>query len=314
MSLNASQLAAQLCKRYAAGTLNEMRNVFLIAALLLEVVTVSSLLGCSSAEKEERERSRVWIDKLALINLHYRRPQAASADSDAGPGGEDYQSHPLPNSRLDCMPADQLFQGLKLDAIRSCLSSSNLSAQDFILTFSVQKSIQPVLVLKKEEVKKGQPRRPVCVDQLLSEIPVPREIYFQGVREGHGRELGCYAAGIVPETAPLVGFRLMPQKTDLALRIPPVRPLKSIQDVRLLLLAWVLKPFWDAQRNLIEARVVPDQLCRVCIGEKNLVQFKVPPVPLWPTDADYDTTQSVKGSGTDVPMGTPNLPEQTGIN
>jgi hypothetical protein len=250
-------------------------------------------------DQQEQENSRAWIDRIALINLHFRRPQGAAADPKAGPGGEDYQSKPLPNSRLDCEPAEKLFAGLNLDAIRACLSTSNLSDQDFILTYSVQKSIQPVLKLRKEEpVKKGKsgkkekPRRPSCVDELLGEIPVPREIYFQGIRdthqEGQMRELGCFAAGLTPEASPLIGIRLMPEKTELVVRIPPVRELKTNQDVQLLLLSWALRPFWNTQRNQMEARAVPDRLCQLCIGEKNMLpqdyHETLPAVPLWPTE------------------------------
>jgi hypothetical protein len=282
-------------------------------------VLIFSLLiggaGCSSVEEQNQKNSRAWIDKIALQTLHFRRPQGAGADPNAGPGGEDYQSKPLPGSNLDCEPADQLFRGLKLDEIRACLNRTESSTQDFILTYSVQKSIQPALVLKNEELKKGDSHRPACLDQLLKSIPVPREIYFQGVREGYPGELGCFASGLTPEAPPLIGFQLMPNRLELVVRIPPLRPLKTNQDVQLLLLSWVLRPFRDARRNQIEARVVPDRLCRLCIGEKNLVRAdSIPPVPLWPNEEDNETTQSVRGNGTDVPLGLPNLPEQTGIN
>jgi hypothetical protein len=250
------------------------------------------MFACSSVDQHEQENARAWIDRIALVNLHFRRPQGAAADPQAGPGGEDYQSHPLPNSRLDCQPVEKLFTGLKLDAIRECLSASNLSDQDFILTYSVQKSIQPSLKLrpeqkleeKRQKGKKKKPHRPACVDELLSEIPVPREIYFQGIRNTQKEELGCFAAGLTPDTSPLLGVRLMPEKTELAVSIPPRRPLKTNQDVQLLLLSWVLRPFWNTQRNQMEARVVPDRLCRLCIGEKNMVYDGIPAVPLWPTE------------------------------
>jgi len=287
-----------------------MRHRFPVLRWMLIFSLLIEGSGCSSVEKETQEKSRAWIDQIALQTLHFRRPQVAGADPDAGPGGVDYQSKPLPGSNLDCEPADQLFKGLKLDAIRTCLSSSKLSAQDFILTYSVQKSILPVLVLRKDRVA-----RPACLDELLSEIPIPREIYFQGVREGKKHEIDCFASGLTPEASPLIGVRIMSETLDLAVRVPPVRPLKTNQDVRLLLLSWVLRPFWEPQRNQIEARVVPDRLCRLCIGEKNLVRSdSIPPIPLWPTEEDNEATQSVKGSGTDVPLGMPNLPEQTGIN
>ncbi|MFL5815283.1 MAG: hypothetical protein ACJ763_17030 [Bdellovibrionia bacterium] len=247
------------------------------------------LFGCSSVDQNEQENRRAWIDRIALVNLHFRRPQGASADPHAGPGGEDYQSKPLPDSRIDCEPSGKLFAGLKLDAIRACLSGPNLSDQDFILTYSVQKSIQPALKLRKEEpVKKGKPHRPACVDELLAEIPVPREIYFQGIRDTQKGELGCFAAGLTPEASPLIGFRLMPEKTELTVKIPPLRALKTNSDVQLLLLSWALGPFWNTQRNQMEARVVPDHLCQLCIGEKNMiprnVHESVPAVPLWPAD------------------------------
>jgi hypothetical protein len=293
-----------------------MSKRFGIVCYRICLLTGIALIGCSSAEKIDQDRSRAWVDKIALKTLHYRRPQGASADPQAGPGGSDYQSQPLPNSNLDCEPAENLFQGLQLSAIRACLSSANLSAQDFILTYSVQKSIQPLLILRKEDVKKDEPHRPACVDELLGSIPVPREIFFQGVRDIKKGELGCFAAGLTPDTSPLLGFRLNTEKTEIDIKIPPARPLKTTQDVRLLLMSWALRPFWSSQRNQIESRVVPDRMCRLCIGEKNLVHVQVPRVPLWPSDGDagFDFMQSVDGSGTDVPVGTPNLPEQTGIN
>lgn len=267
------------------------RRRSLLGHLLAFVFVLGLMLGCSSVDQQEQENSRAWIDRIVLVNLHFRRPQGAPADPQAGPGGEDYQSKPLPNSRLDCEPSEKLFTGLKLDAIRACLSGSNLSDQDFILTYSVQKSIQPVLKLRPESpkskekaVKKGKPHRPACVDELLGEIPVPREIYFQGVRDSEKGELGCFAAGLTPDASPLLGVRLMKEKTELAVTIPPRRALKTNQDVQLLLLSWALRPFWNTQRNQMEARVVPDHLCRLCIGEKNLVREGIPAVPLWPTE------------------------------
>jgi hypothetical protein len=262
-----------------------MHNRFALTPVGLSFLFSVMLFGCSSVDQNERENGRAWIDRIALVNLHFRRPQGASADPHAGPGGEDYQSKPLPDSRLDCEPAEKLFAGLKLDAIRECLSSSNLSDQDFILTYSVQKSIRPALKLRKEEpVKKGKPHRPACVDEWMGEIPVPREIYFQGVRDTRKGELGCFAAGLTPEASPLIGFRLMPEKMELRVKIPPRRALKTNQDLQLLLLSWVLGPFWNTQRNQMEARAVPDHLCQLCIGEKNMIRDSVPTVPLWPTE------------------------------
>jgi hypothetical protein len=282
--------------------------------LALELLTGIVLSGCSSVNQVELENSRAWIDKMVLVNLHYRRPPGAAADPKAGPGGVDYQSQPLPNSHIDCEPFEKLFRGLRLSEIRACLGSANLNAQDFILTYSVQKSIQPQLVLHKEEVKPNHPQRPECLDRLLSVIPVPREIYFQGVRTGHREELGCFAAGLPPDGSGVLGTRLASESTDLWVRVPPEKPLKSDQDVQLLLLSWSLRSFWKLDRNQMEARVVPDRLCRLCIGESQLVSSGPPAVPLWPTLEEADTLQSIRGSGAEVPVGTPNLSEQTGIN
>jgi hypothetical protein len=269
-----------------------MRQRTFLQLVALTFLSGAVFFGCSSAQKSDDDKGHVWVDQIALVSLHYRRPQVAGADPDAGPGGVDYYSHPLPNSRLDCEPAENLFKDLKLDAIRDCMNSTKLSNQDFILTFSVQKSIRPLLLLHKEENQDGnnknQPRRPNCVDELLSEIPVPREIYYQGQQEGQKGKLECYVSGLKPETPPLLGVRLKHEKTELAVNLPPVRPLKTKQDVQLLLLSWALRPFWDSQRDQLRARAIPDSLCRLCIGEKNLVEMGIPPVPLWPTEEESD--------------------------
>lgn len=222
------------------------------------------------------------IRSLVLSTLFVRRPRGIPADPEASPGGVDYKSHPLPDRRMDCAPPESLFSRMDKRAIRECL---NRSTKESVLVYQLQKTAMPLLALQETQ-KKEESRQPDCLKQLLKEIPVPREIFFEGY-DDHGR-FDCYASGIRPDDDRWWMARAFSRRTEVRVRLPLGTRLSDDLATGRLLLSWALAPFQDPESNDIPGRVVPEAICRGCLGDHSLIRSPRLALPLWPPpDAGY---------------------------
>lgn len=237
-----------------------------------------------SSGKPIREHA---LKQLIPYTLKIRRPTSPGADPKAGPGGTDYQSDPLPDENFDCREVSWLFREIDLVEARACLAvlsapptpDSEQAAKKPIshLLFTVRWLPVPELELDASGFDEGSAAN--CLKKVLSHLPVPREIFFQS---NEGDRLACYSSRLAVEANEIAGFKLPIKKTALRVELP-LKPLpKDDAETRMLLMTWALTPFWNREKNTLAAHLVPDGICRRCLGEKTMLGPTDPaPVP-WP--------------------------------
>jgi hypothetical protein len=239
-------------------------------AIISVLALLASISGPSCASKPASERS---ISRLIPQTLRVRRPEGPGADPQAGPGGEDYLSRPLPNERLDCEKIAGLYRGMDLQPVRACLQSVQ---KPYIASYRLRREAVPFLELEVDEKT-----TPPCLREKLPRIPVPREILYQSTDEG---ELGCYSTRLDIEADEIFKVKLPKDKVALTLSLP----LRSVpaEDKGLIELmgTWSLAPLWNPDGHRLTARVVPSVICRQCLGEKEMLRKLDPDAPpvLWP--------------------------------
>lgn len=262
------------------------------AALLLALAGCSTGRGSgNSGGKSVREHA---LRQLIPYTLKVRRPVSPGADPKAGPGGIDYRSDPLPDQNFDCQDVSWLFKEVDLSEARACLAAMSApplpdSPQAVTqLLFNVRWLPVPELDLDlsifDDESEGG------CLKKIFGHLPVPREIFFQS---NEGDRLACYSSRIAVESNEVGGFKLPINKT--ALRIPlPLKPFpKNDAEMRMLLMTWALTPFWHREKNTIGAHLVPDAICRRCLGEKTMLGPTDPAPVSWPQDFERPMNEPV---------------------
>jgi len=109
---------------------------------------------------------------------------------------------------------------------------------------------------------------------------MPREIFFQSAEEKGALE--CYASRLPLDSDKLLNTPWPFKRTHLNVEFPlPATP-DTDAKTSLLLETWALTPFFSSESGQIEARIVPDALCKACIGESNLATADQPIPPHWP--------------------------------
>jgi hypothetical protein len=230
--------------------------------------------ACASAPKNEHEISSIYLSTLRV-----RRPPGPGADPKAGPGGEDYTSHPLPNEQLDCETLDSLFREMKLAAIRKCFADqSGPRAKTVSYSFRLKREAIPYLELRDPE------KAPACLRETLGKIPVPREILFQGVQ---GDPPTCFSSRLDIEANQVLGIRLPTDRLDLQISFPLQQLPGSDEELERQLGAWSLTPLWgegsdSSERKALKAKIVPEAICRRCLGEKGMLEHPAPDAAIWP--------------------------------
>jgi hypothetical protein len=243
------------------------------SAFFIAVVCVAN--GCAfSGKKEdsstaERENSSA-VSRLIPYTLRLRRPPSASVDPRVGPGGEDYVSYPLPDAKLDCETPSSLVRGLSLSALQECLKKDTAT----VFYYRLKRVDQPLLELDDPD------DAPECIRNLLPTIPVPREIFYQAPTATGG--IQCYSSRLDVEANQTFGLRLPTHALAVRVELPLYSVPETADEMTMLILAWSLSPFWEGKPPVLPARAVPDNVCRVCLGEKTMVKPNGPPPTLWP--------------------------------
>lgn len=244
-------------------------------------IFVCFFLGCSSTPSTERV-----LSDFAPETLRIRRPEGAGADPKAEPGMPEYEAQKKPNAKFDCQYPHELFMGVSMLEIRSCLNE---------LYAETKKTSKPIEVLYR--LKRG----PVshleldglndadfksCLKQALPKISVPREIMYQGYEvKGKDQKILCYASRMNIEANQWMGLELPMAKWALKLSIPlpsaPDAPPATDDELQRTLVTWALTPFRDESGHF-RAKIVPDAICRQCLGEKGMLKKPVEDAFFWP--------------------------------
>ncbi len=253
------------------------KKILWVVSLLL-----TQFVSCKSAEVHEHE-----VRKLIPQTLRIRRPLVPGADPKASPGGPDYRSQPLPNSKFDCEAPRKIAEGLPLAAIRSCVTSLSIKKSvDAELLSVVYKLVRdPVPHLQLQDLEEVPP----CLVQTLPKIPVPREIFYQAESLGdvtpETRRLDCFASRLDIEADQWMGFKLPIAKLGVRVTFPPQnfdRAPDDDDEMRRLIMTWALTPFWDSSTASFRAKVVPDTICRTCLGQSSMKKGDEPDLEVWP--------------------------------
>lgn len=245
--------------------------LLLVSTLLCVTFVFSS---CASSEKRERERSVKLLHRLILQNLHVRRPGGPGADPRATPGGVDFYSAPRPGANYDCQKLAEIYQALPIAKLKDCIAE--LQKTGAVFQYRVRKLPVPVLELEEPEVA------PVCVRETLATIPVPREIFFQSAEE---ERLECYGSRLAIESDEVPGFGVKWPLSKARVRVSfPLQPFPdqlTNENVATLLGTWSLAPFFN-EAGEIAAKIVPEKICKQCLGPANWLDPEGGPVPHWP--------------------------------
>jgi hypothetical protein len=231
------------------------------------------ILSCSSVPKNEK-----IIKRIIPKQIRMRSPPSPGADPLAGPGGADYKSLSAPHPQFECEKAEKLFDHFDLKKIKDCL-------------LSVKKPMGLLYRLKREVISHlfliPNSETTQCVKALLSQIPVPREIIYQAHEEAplEGapvKRLNCYASRLDLEANEWMGARLPTHRVDIKVWIPLEVEPRSDEELLGVLTSWAITPLWDEQIQGLRAKILPDHLCKKCIGEKEWLKGNEHDIIFWP--------------------------------
>jgi len=224
-------------------------------------------LSCSSVPKNEHNIHRIFSN-----NVHIRRPIGQGADPKAMPGGEDYQSKPLPNEKYDCEKLQSLFKEVRLNKFMECISNITTPVT---LQYLLIREPRPYFVLEENEQNKS----PECLKQTLEKIPVPREILFQS-DENNGFE--CYSSRLDLEKDETLGTKVPGNSFYLLVNLPPARKIHTDEEAVRFLGALALTPFWDEETKTLKSKIVPENICIRCMGETAILKEGNSVPAYWP--------------------------------
>lgn len=261
-----SKLSRQAHKRRFAN--EALRHAASAAAALLAGAT-----GCSSGPSGRYQHA---IHHLALDNVQFRRPPVESATDSVDPDEEGYRTTPMPSARLGCQNRHEFFANLDFGKVGNCLNSIK---EEYRAFYRLERDIQPKLVLEDPE------KAPQCLRELLPELPVPREIVFQTDEEAEN-PLSCYASRLDLSADRFLGIPNPLKHTYVQVGFPLISPDLAATPARTVnfLASWVLTPFFSDTREL-SAKVVPNVVCRACMGDMGLLKPEDRPV-YWPASPD----------------------------
>lgn len=247
--------------------------------LIRRIVLLFLLFGaCAGQPKHEYTLSEILASPLRV-----RRPLGHPAHPEAGPGGSDYQSHPLPNDRYDCEKTDYLVQEVVKKSVLACFQSIKKSMSiEYLLKLDVQPEF--ILDVSEEDLKDPKFEFPRCLVQTLPKLPVPREILVMG-RQDENKPPECYSARLDIEANQVLGFKLPKGKQALRVDFPLVHPPKTLEELKRTLLAWMLTPLFSTEDPgdiHLKSKYVPSVICQRCFGEKEIIKPSEPLPPLWP--------------------------------
>ncbi len=253
----------------------------------LYLLMVSILLATFIAACSTQPVTYFPIESMLAQPLRVRRPVGPPASPAVEPGGEDYTSQPLPNEQMDCRKPESLIEKWKVEKTLKCLGSIRKPVSVRYLLVKASEPLFQLQVIKSED--DAENATPTCLEGDLSQILVPRELFFQstqppaGVQEewkaelpalkGHEDPVWCYSTRIPIEEGKVLGIEFFPDKLYLKIDFPLPNPPRNRQELERTVAAWALTPFYYLQdpQGRIRARYVNRSFCRACFGEKNVL-------------------------------------------
>lgn len=218
------------------------------------------------------------VKNILTETLRVRRPKYRGANPKADPGTKEYKSEAPVGSDFDCRRPGWMLRGRDLLQIRQCLLSFediNEEEEDVTLeyTYRLIRKNQPYFELEglkdylEDKEAKDEDWKENCMYELLAQIPVPREIFYQSLEGG---EPVCYSSRLGIEGNRVFGVKTPLKKFEMKIRFPlriEESPNNNADVVRLLV-AWGLTPFFGGgkDQDFIPAKKVPDMICNRCLG------------------------------------------------
>lgn len=266
-------------KRVKSVPLKKGADKVLTTLLFFCMTSAGISSGCSSLKKHEHA-----VTQIVPYNMRFRRPVFIAADSDAGPGGEDYLSNPLPSENFDCDKPDVLLKEIDLKAARECLNSVPATVMkegqeialskkaDYFLKRQTQSYLELIPAISEENPELNTPE---CFKTALSKIPVPREIFFQATSpqgEATTQEPLCYASRLIGDKDQVLGRKIPMAKVMVTLQLPLPKPLTNDDETIRYLTAVAVTPIWQQEKDFFRSKVVTRTICMKCMGEKDYLK------------------------------------------
>lgn len=174
-----------------------------------------------------------------------------------------------------CRSPAQAWAGFDLQGAGECLRQVHPPAR---LRYRLRRREEPYLELQRPA------QAPACVRERLARLPVPREIVFQAFEEAR---LGCYVTELDLRADEWLGAKVpFRGRWELEIRLPLSPPPADEAAALRLLTAWTISPLWKAEgTGAPRVQVVPDAVCRRCLGERQWIspdRPDAPEAPIWP--------------------------------
>jgi hypothetical protein len=224
------------------------------------------MTSCTTATLDGAKRS---IKSLHFASLKMRNPVSISADPDVGPGGVDYQTATNEEPHYGCKSPSEFFSKLKKAEIRDCLLSVT---DEVIVEYQLKRTDSPHWRLQDPELA------PVCIVDLMTQISIPREIFFQSSDESN---LECYSSKIFKDKDEVLGAKVPINQLNLEIQFPLVDSIRTEGDLDSFFMRLVLRPYFEGQPMKIDARRVPARVCRECLPKSMLLDTQQK-YPSWP--------------------------------
>ncbi len=259
--------------------------------LVLGFTLLLALNACSTPSSSTSPLGKTHrVRQLFFESLRYRRPLVPSADPQASPGGADYKTVLEADfETLDCKKPDDFvrsakaWSGTDAERVLACLESIT---EPLEVEWRLRRGNDPAWVLSVEDKPIEEGGTPSCIRELFPEIPIPREIVFEGLNEEGLRS--CFTSRPNWDEDLFLGFRV-PYFAKKGLRVQFPIELRSLAEksedrLQSLLTSWIMPIFLDEGGLSLPSVVFSDSLCRKCVGEATLRRLRdpnLPAVPLW---------------------------------
>lgn len=232
-------------------------------------------LGCASSKKKDEHKVR----KIQSYPMQVRRPWSTPAHPSATSGGIDYTSTEPVTETLDCMPPEKLYEGYDLEAITKCFQESEFTEQQDITYELIWGQRAEFYHEVDEELT------PPCLAQLLTHIPIPREIFFLAYDQT-SQGVSCYASGLPFQPDDAQDPRWPGSRKEMVVSWPVIPPPETPEQTIRVLLGWSIAPFYrQDEPQSFKAKIVPESICKTCFGTSEpfeKLKEKASMAPSWP--------------------------------
>lgn len=243
-----------------------MRSVIHLTSLVSIIAFM--LEGCSVSPIKRSDATDQVISKVNLSLVRFSSPEYDPARPD------EFEQK---NRELNCQSPNPWWGArLKTEQVLKMIECVN-SLDSGVAHYLYQSSGRIFLKLDPHEE-----HQPTCLKDALSEIPLPREIYFYGLKKD-ATEQDSYAASFNVNTNQILDAELRQARVGIDVRFPLSRKLKDQNDLQLWLTTLVFSLL--KSEGELKASIVTELTTDRCFKGDPLFQDKkkgkLPPV-FWP--------------------------------